>query len=175
MIRKILIDMRPEASLIYMIKTSSAVTLKLVENEIKNLLEMFEFFLAERHLGKPIDALGESVKDMRLIIGRLLIDHFLKLTPTRGEKFCKTLAEMLTDRTQTLPLERSEDREYYSYCISEILTAFEYAEEIKTAYPGDPVLQKILALDIPILRPFDYGLRGKLKLIPTKKKRIKYE
>lgn len=146
-----------------------------VEKEVTNLLEMFEFFLTERQLGKPIDALGESVKDMRLIVGRLLVDHFLGLPPKQEEKFCAALAAMLADRAESLPAERGDDGEYCRYCIGEILTAFEYAQEIKAAYPGDRVLQKILALDIPILRPFDYGLRGKLKLIPIRKKKIKYE
>lgn len=162
-----------------MIKAASdkkfSAPLQPVEKEVRNLLEMFEFFLTERQLGKPIDALGESVKDMRLIVGRLLVDHFLGLSTSQEEKFCAALAAMLADRAEALPLERGDDREYGKYCIGEILTVFEYAQEIKAAYPGDRILQKILALDIPILRPFDYGLRGKLKLIPIKKRKIKYE
>lgn len=148
--------------------------LRPVESEVKNLLEMFEFFLTERQLAKPIEALGESVRDMRLIVGRLLVDHFLTLTPAAETRFCASLAAMLADRAADLPSER-DDSDYNAYCIGEILTTFEYAQEIKAAYPGDPVLQKILALDIPILRPFDYGLRRKLKLVSTKKRKIKYE
>lgn len=148
--------------------------LRPVETEVRNLLEMFEFFLTERQLGKPIEALGESVKDMRLIIGRILVDHFLKLAPSAEEKFCQALASMLADRAAELPVEKAEDRDYSDYCIGEILTTFEYAQEIKGAYPDDPVFQKILALDIPILRPFDYGLRGKLKLVHARKKKIRY-
>ena len=146
-----------------------------VESEVRNLLEMFEFFLTERQLGKPIEALGESVRDMRLIVGRILVDHFLGLTPSREAKFCSALAVMLADRAASLPVEPEDDGAYVDYCIGEILTTFQYAQEIKASYPDDPILQKILALDIPILRPFDYGLRGKLKLIATKKKKVKYE
>jgi len=148
--------------------------LRPVESEVRNLLDMFEFFLTERQLSKPIDALGESVKDMRIIVGRLLVDHFLSLTPAAETRFCASLADMLADRAAELPADREEDRNYNAYCIGEILTTFEYAQEIKSAYPGDPILQKMLALDIPIMRPFDYGLRGKLKLVPGKKKRIRY-
>jgi hypothetical protein len=151
------------------------VTLRPAENEVRNLLEMFEFFLGERQLGKPIDALGEAVKDMRLIIGRILVDHFLSLPPAQEAKFTAALAAMLADRAATLPAERGDDRDYSDYCIGEILTTFEYAQEIKAAFPEDRILQKMMALDIPILRPFDYGLRGKLKLIPTKKRKIKYQ
>lgn len=149
-------------------------TLRPAENEVKNLLEMFEFFLTERQLGKPIDALGEAVKDMRLIVGRILVDHFLTLAPAQETKFTAALAAMLADRAAALPAERGDDRDYSDYCIGEILTTFEYAQEIKAAFPSDRILQKMMALDIPILRPFDYGLRGKLKLIPTKKRKIRY-
>lgn len=144
-----------------------------VKREVRNLLEMFEFFLTERHLGKSIDSLGEAVRDLRLIVGRLLVDHFLKLSAEEESEFCSALATMLADRAATLPSEDEKDREYYDYCIEEVLTSFEYAQEIKAAYPDDSVLQKILALDIPILRPFDYGLRGRLELVRQAKKRRK--
>ncbi|MFH0800750.1 MAG: hypothetical protein V2A66_11320 [Pseudomonadota bacterium] len=146
-----------------------------VEDEVKNLLDMFEFFLAERHLDKSIGALGDSVRDMRLIIGRLLSDHFMKLPPEGEAKFCSSLASMLADRAETLPFDSDGDREYVDYCIGEILTSFEYAQEVKEECPEDPVLQKILALDIPILRPFNYGMRDRLSLVKAKKKRKVYQ
>lgn len=145
--------------------------LKPVQSEVKNLLTMFDFFLTQRQLGKPIEALGEAVRDMRLIIGRLLTDHFLELTLEEGDKFCKALATMLTDRCEQLPEEKQVKEEYCRYCVGEILTVFEFAMEIKKEFSDDPILQKILALDIPILRPFDYGLRGTFKVIEAQKKK----
>ena len=149
---------------------SMDVVLKPAKKDIENLLEMFEFFLTERQLDKSIEALGESVRDMRLIIGRLLVDHFLPLNAKTESKFCSALASMLADRAAALPSE-VDDQEYIDYCIAEILTAFEYAEEIKLAYQDDPVLQKMLAMDIPVLRPFDYGIRGRMKLVNVDKRR----
>ena len=146
-------------------------SLRPAKKDVQNLLDMFEFFLTERQLGKPIEELGESVRDMRLIIGRLLADHFLGLEDEEETRFCSALALMLADRCQAVPMEGDEDRKYVDYCIAEILTCFEQAQEIKAAYPDDPVFQKILALDVPILRPFDYGLRDKLRLIKSGKKR----
>lgn len=145
-----------------------------VEDEIKNLLDMFEFFLTERHLVKPIETLGESVKDMRLIISRILIDHFMGLSTENEIEFCSALAEALASRAATLPFNEEEDRKYFDYCIGEILTGFEYAQEVKSIFPDDHVMQKILALDIPILRPFDYALRGKFKIVESKKKKSFY-
>ncbi len=144
-----------------------------VAHEIRNLLDMFEFFLTERHMGKPIDKLGESVRDMRIIIGRIMVDYFLGLNHSDEVKFCKALAEMLADRCAVMPIQDEDDRAYEDYCIGEIITSFEYAQEVKVKYHDDPILQKILALDIPVLRPFDYGLRRKMKLVVSKKKKAR--
>ena len=153
-------------------REDTETALRPARKEVLNLLDMFEFFLTERQLGRPIEVLGESVHDMRLIIGRLLADYFLGLAAEEEERFCSALALMLADRCQAVPMEGDdEDQKYCDYCIAEILTCFEQAQEIKAAYPDDPVFQKILALDIPILRPFDYGLRGRLKLVKTGKMR----
>ena len=108
---------------------------------------------------------------MRLIIGRLLIDHFLGLPLDDGDKFCKAIATMLIDRCELIPDDKMEN-DYCSYCVGEVLTVFEYAMEIKKELSDDPILQKMLALDIPILRPFDYGLRGTFKVIESHKKRM---
>jgi len=151
--------------------------LKPVQAEVKNLLTMFDFFMTQRQLGKPIDVLAESVRDMRLILGRLLMDHFLGLDDEEGERFTVALAEMLADCCEGVPDEKEKEDEdegeedYCNYCIEELITPFEYAREIKREFSDDPVFQKMLALDIPILRPFDYGLRGNLKLLEARKRR----
>ena len=69
-----------------------------INAEVKNLLEMFEFYLMERQLNKPIDILATAVRDIRIIIQRLLINHFLKLGPEEETKFCVALASMLANR-----------------------------------------------------------------------------
>lgn len=153
------------------INKSARAALVPVEDDVNSLIEMFEFFMTERQLGKSIEALSESVKDMRIIIGRMLVDHFMKLPFKEETKFCSELADALADRVESLPVEREEDDGYSRYCIGEILTSFEYATEIKTEFPEDTIMQKMLALDIPILRPFDYGLSGRLQLVEAKKKK----
>jgi len=140
-----------------------------VEKDVSSLLDMLEFYLTERQLKKPIGVLGDAVRDMRLIVGRIIVDYFLKLSLEDEDKFCSDLADMLVDRSSTVPVENEGDRTYHDYCTGEILTAFEYAMEIKKTYPEDHVLQKMLALDIPILRPFDYGLQDKFQVIPAGK------
>lgn len=156
-----------------MLKMNPAITP--IEAEVKNLLEMFEFYLTEHGFGKSIETLGETVRDMRLIIGRILIDHFMELKYSDGAKFLQTLASLLVDRAEKIPTESDAAREYHDYVIGEILTAFEYAEEIKKSFHSDPIHRKILAHGIPILRPFDYGMKTRLKLVKAKKKRKLHE
>lgn len=147
-------------------------SLEPVKKEISNLLEMFEFFLTERQLGRPVDKLGDCVRDLRIILGRLLLDHFMEIPKKTDREFCSNLATMLAERAGTLPTEKADGVQYIKYCISEIIACFELASEIKTQYKNDAVFQKILALDIPILRPFDYGLRAKLSVVKGKKKKV---
>lgn len=139
---------------------------------IYNLLDMFEFFLVERQLGKPIDDLAEAVRDLRIIIQRLLMEYVMKLTPAKADKFAATLAVVLAKRAAGIPAQSREDKKYTKYCIGEVITAFEWSVEIKREFPRDAEAQRILALDIPVLRPFDYGLRTKIRLVkPPKRKR----
>ena len=139
--------------------------------EVKNLLEMFEFYLTERQLQKPINILGDAVHDLRIIVQRLLIDHFLRLPPQDESRFCSTLATLLAERCTKLPSVGEEDRKYFDYVIGEILTCFEWAQEIKSEFPEDLETQRILAFDIPLLRPFDYGIRSKIKIVKAPKKK----
>ena len=152
-------------------KEKLAKILEPVGEEVYNLLEMFEYFLMERALGKPIEVLADSVRDLRIIIQQLLLERYLYLPFKDTERFMKALAAVLAKRATRVPLEGREDKKYIDYCIGEIITCFEWAQEIKKEFPEDEVTQRILALDIPVLRPFDYGLRSKIHLVkPPKRK-----
>lgn len=142
-----------------------------ISNEIKNLLEMFEFYLVERQLDKPIEELASAVRDLRIIIQRLLIHHFLKFEAKEEAKFCTSLASMLAERCEKVPKMNDSDVKYFDYCIGEILVCFEWAQEIKSEFPNDFVAQEALALDIPLLRPFDYGIRSKIHVVASKGRR----
>jgi len=145
--------------------------LRPVKEEVKNLITMFDFYMAQRELGKQIETLADSVRDMRIILGRLMMDHFMGLDENEGEQFTKALAEMLADSCGQLEAKDESDEEYHRYCIEEMLTPFEYAREIKREFSDDAVMQKMLVLDIPILRPFDYGVRGSFKVVEAQKKK----
>lgn len=149
----------------------SALISPVVNGEVKNLLEMFEFYLTERQLRKSISVLSDAVHDMRIIVQRLLIDHFLMLSEDEEARFCSTLAMLLAERSTKIPSANEEDKKYFDYVIGEVLTCFEWAQEIKSEFPDDAATQRILAFDIPLLRPFDYGIRAKIRMVrPPKPK-----
>lgn len=157
-------------------KTGTGVdipTATAINNEVKNLLEMFEFYLTERQLGKPVDVLASAVRDLRIIIQRLLLDYFINLSSDEECRFCTALASLLAARSTKLPNVTEEDKEYFDYCISEILTCFQWAQEIKAEFPDDYLTQKTLLLDIPLLRPFDYGIRSKIMVVRPKRPKRK--
>ena len=136
------------------------------EGEVKSLLNTFEIFLLERDSGQPVKLLNNIVSDMRVIVGRLVTEHFLHIGAEREPNFCAMLATLLSERAAALPDLENED-DYVEYCVNEILAGFEYAQEIKATYPGDLIMQRILAVDIPILRPFDYGVRKHIRLVKS--------
>jgi hypothetical protein len=152
-------------------KRTPALNTSAINGELKNLLEMFEFFLTQRQLRKSINTLGEAIRDLRIIIQRLLTDHFLALPEEDETQFCSSLAALLAERSTRLPAVSDPDRKYFDYLIGEILTCFEWAQEIKAEFPNDPAIQKLLAIDIPLLRPFDYGLRSKIHVVSPKRRR----
>ena len=142
-----------------------------INGELKNLLEMFEYYLTQRQLRKSITVLGEAIRDLRIIIQRLLTEHFLQLDEEEEAQFCSSLAALLAERSTKLPAVSEADRKYFNYLMSEILTCFEWAQEIKAEFPDDRAIQKLLAIDIPLLRPFDYGLRSKIHVVSPKRRR----
>lgn len=135
-----------------------------LESEVKHLLAMVEYYLVERSLERPVERLYDAMTSLRKIVSRLVLEHFLRLDADREPDFCAAITTMLTERTEELPLS-DVDRPHVEYLVEEILKSFEWAQEIKAEFPHDPVMQRIVSLDIPILDRFDFGLREKLHLV----------
>ena len=135
------------------------------EEEVRHLLEMFEFYLSESHLGRPVSILQTVVQDLRLLLGRLLTEDFLQLNDDSSAHFCATLTTLLTERAAILPWMSERELEYVDYVVSELLTPFEWAQEIKAECPRDLLLQRMIAVDIPLLDSFDFRLREYLRLV----------
>ncbi|PIR24913.1 MAG: hypothetical protein COX62_04885 [Deltaproteobacteria bacterium CG_4_10_14_0_2_um_filter_43_8] len=130
---------------------------KTIEADALSLLDLFEFYLVERDLGKPVLLLQEVVSDLRIVINRILLRCFFRLPQSLEVNFCTQLAILLTERAELRPSYSPETTKYVDYVISEILLPFEYAQEIKAEHPDNVKLQRLYAEDIPILRPFHYG------------------
>lgn len=136
-----------------------------VEEDVRHLLEIFEFYLSERHLGRPVSILQSIVQDMRILLGRLLTEYFLQLTEEREAHFCAILTTLLSERAELLPWMNEKERDYIDYVLAELLMPFEWAQEVKAECPHDKLLQRLIAVDIPLLDSFEFRLRDKIRLV----------
>lgn len=122
-------------------------------------------YLQARLAKEAITTLNEIIRNLRIVLQQVLIDYFLTLPLPKAREFRFALGDQLHNVCNELKRGGGysvADQEHHQYCVREILACFEWAEQIKEEIPDDPVTQRILAVDIPILRPFDYGLiKGK--------------
>lgn len=112
---------------------------------------------------EALTVLNETIRHLRILLQETVSNHFLLLPLVKAREFRFALGDQLYSICGELKKGCSvEDDCHHEYCVKGILACFEWAEQIKEEIPDDPVTQKILAIDIPILRPFDYGF-GKKK------------
>lgn len=135
------------------------------QNEMVRIVETVRRYFEVRLQREVISVLNETVRGLRILLQEVLIDHYLALPLLKAKEFRFALGDQLSNVCEELHQNGNsskEDDHHHRYCTKEILACFEWAEQIKAEIPDDPVTQKVLALDIPILRPFDYGLeKGK--------------
>lgn len=150
-------------------ETQLPATLKKVDREIESLMELFEYYLTERKLSRPIETLQEIIRDLRVIVGRILTSHFIHLSLHDEDVFCRELASLLAKKGVSIKFQDETDEKHCNYLIKEILTSFEWAQEIKKELPDDAVMQEVLVIDIPVLRPFNYAIKNKQNVVEKKK------
>ncbi|PIR21304.1 MAG: hypothetical protein COV45_00735 [Deltaproteobacteria bacterium CG11_big_fil_rev_8_21_14_0_20_47_16] len=134
--------------------------------EMTRFLESFELFITQRKLKKPVTELHQTLHELRMQLINIISRNFLTIPSTDEGNFCRMFADGLATVCQEFP-QTEEDQDYYDYCIAEILLCFEWVQQIKQECAGDLITQKVMLQDLPILRPFDYGLRGQMKLLKT--------
>ena len=116
---------------------------------------------------QPLQVLNVLVHDLRILLHQMILDHFLPLPLEQAREFRSALVDRLMGvYGQYQPkYNRVEDKEHCHYLIKQIILSFELAEQIMEEIPHDPITQRILAVDIPILRPFDYGIGVASKVV----------
>lgn len=135
--------------------------------EITRFLETFELFITQRKLNKPVIELHQTLHELRMQLIGIITKNFLTIPAEHEPQFCRAFADELTHICREFPQDE-QDRDYYDYCIAEILLCFEWVQQIKQECSGDLITQKVLLQDLPILRPFDYGLRSQMRLVPAR-------
>ncbi len=128
-----------------------------IQQDIAQIVGLVRRYFQDRLTHESIASLSLVIHDLRIVLQRVLIDYYLHLPLDEERRFRGALSDQLIGGINQVYAGRdSEDREHRQYCLQEILACFEWAEQIKNEVPDDSVTQKILAIDIPILRPFRY-------------------
>lgn len=128
-----------------------------IQQEMSQVTGLIRCYFKGRLQNEPIQNLNLIIHDLRLMLHQLITDYFMLLPLEEAKRFRLVLADHLANVCGEFYGGGSiEDEEHSRYCIQEVLSCFEWAEQIKEEIPDDPVTQRVLALDIPILRPFNY-------------------
>lgn len=136
-----------------------------IHQDISQIVNLVRRYFQDKLSGEPISALSLVIHDLRIVMQRVITDYYLQLSLAEEKRFRSALADQLVSAVgEVYAGKETQHKEHRQYCVGEILACFEWAEQIKEEVPDDPITQKILAIDIPILRPFDYGYDGLAKL-----------
>jgi len=141
-----------------------------IQKEMSQVVGLVRQYLVSRLQRESMEVLNQIVRNLRILLQEVVTNYFLHLPLPQARQFRAALGDQLMGVCNELHSRCGrEDEEHHRYCVREIMACFEWAEQIKEEIPDDPVTQKILAIDIPILRPFDYGLKkGKVVQKPSK-------
>lgn len=135
--------------------------------EMRKIVDMVCRYFEARLKKEALSILNETIRSLRVSLQTMLTDHYLALPLPKAREFRYALSDQLLNMCEDIHNQHhcsSQDKNHHHYCVKEILSCFEWAEQIKAEIPDDVITQRVLALDIPILRPFDYGIgKGQLK------------
>lgn len=127
-----------------------------LKEEIQEVRRQVRHFLEERHRRRDVTHLNTMIRNLRISVQGLLLNYFIHMGLEESERFCNAFHDQLLGACGEA---KDADHEYHQYYVQAIMTTFEWAHQIKSEIHDDPVTQRVLIIDIPILRPFDYGLK----------------
>lgn len=133
---------------------------KPIHQEIRKVLDLVGNYFDHRLQKQPLQTLNLAVHDLRIVLHRVIMDRFLPLPLHQAREFRAALVDQLMGVCGQYHAKCGdpEEKEHCHVFVKQIALSFELAEQIMEEIPHDPVTQRILAVDIPILRPFDYGI-----------------
>lgn len=141
-----------------------------IQEEMQQVVALVHRYFEHRIRKEKLDALSGIIHDLRVLLQQVVTNFFFHLPAEKAHQFRTTLADRLMGVCGSFHNRCSKEEEHHHrYCVREIMACFEWAEQIKKEIPDDPITQKVLAIDIPILRPFDYGLKKGPVARPHKK------
>lgn len=133
------------------------------KSDLEHLGDLLSYFILQRERARPVPSLKRTIRDLRMLLFRIIINYYLPLSPLKDEQFFDELAEFLTG-IQDEMCEEGVDLKYCDYCIDKILSSFEYAGKIKYGTRAK-LTKKELASNLAILSHFSLNLRPLIRLV----------
>lgn len=132
-------------------------------NQLRNLLS---YFISQRELKKPVDALKQTIRDIKLTTMRVIIQYYLPLQPAKESAFLRQFTRFLKDIRGEV-VEEGIDPAYFDYCSEKMVSTISFATDIKRTNRRN--VEDMLS-EAPMLEPFDLMLKKpKLKLVKCKR------
>lgn len=136
-----------------------------IQAEMLKVVAKVRDYWQSRLDGEDISVWNETIRELRVLLQVILTDSFLSLPLPKAREFRFALGDHLISACNELSQHCAKsESNHHHYCMQEILACFEWAEQIKVEIPDDLLTQRVLVVDIPILRPFHYGF-GKARPI----------
>lgn len=141
------------------------------KREMQKIVTGVRRYLELRLERESIERLNEIIRELRIVLQQVMTDSFLSLPLDKAREFRVSLGNELSGLCKEMNGRSKipEDADHHHYCVREVMACFEWAEQIKEEVPQDTLTQRVLMVDIPILRPFNYGFKGGHVIHPRKK------
>ncbi len=128
--------------------------------QIQKLFDAVALLLSQFRLDIALLDRQRTIRHIRAVISSI-IQEFIAHNPNDLRELRVEIERGLDRVRKESPITHPEHEEYMGYCLREVNLAFELADQIYTEYKTQPHVAFALIQDLPILRPFDYGTRGK--------------
>jgi hypothetical protein len=127
-------------------------------SNLHNLFDAVSLLLTQYRLHVALLDRQRTIRQVRSLIAAAIHD-FLESAPKDLRALRETISAGLAKQEKSASRQDAMHEEYIKYCLREIALAFELADQIYSEFRHKPEVAKTLISDLPILRPFDYGIR----------------
>ncbi len=126
--------------------------------DMQPLLDATALLITQSRLNTPLEDRQQTLRHLRKLIAQTILDIFQKRIAIDSirDSLERGLSRVRRDCLSGITAEQID---YAEYCLREIRIAFELAVQVMEEYRNDETVAQIMLRDLPIFRPFDYGVQ----------------